>query len=136
MSSQTLGDDGSIPDAANLLRRIHPTQVVIDANTGSTRPSSAAFRDPNMSVDVEHILNALGLDWRFSLGSYPGHSLVRFLAGAARSHGQAVVPLPIAGKNEAHAEVRGKKTPGIANRLRDASSWTFIATDSVPVPPS
>ena len=29
-----------------------------------------------MSVDVEHILNALGLDWRFSLGSYPGHSLV------------------------------------------------------------
>jgi hypothetical protein len=135
MSLQTSGDDGSIPNSANLLRRIHPTQVVIDANTGSPRPSSAAFKDPNMSVDVEPTLDALGLNWRFSLRSYPGHSLVRFLAADARAQGQAVVPLPIAGENEAHAQVQGKKTPGIANRLRDASTWVFTANESVSVPP-
>ena len=123
-------------NSANLLRRIHPTQVVTDGNTGSKRPSSAAFKDPKLSVDVEPVLDALGLDWRFSLRSYPGQSLVRFLAQAARTQGQAVVPLPIVGENEAHAEVQGKKTPGIANRLRDASTWVFIATEATPVPPT
>ncbi len=123
MPSSAPGDDGSVPDVAGLLRRIHPLQVVRDQNTGLARPSSAAFKDPNMSVDIEPVLVSLGLDWRFSLRNHPGHNLVRLLAGAVRAMGQAVVPAPIPGENEAHCEVRGKKSPGIANRLRDASVW-------------
>ena len=70
------------------------------------------------------------LRWLFSpfasarLSDYLGFALKE-----ARAHGQAVVSLPITGENEAHAEVRGKKTPGIANRLRDASTWVFTAND-------
>lgn len=54
-------------------------------------------------------------------------TLVKFAAGVARENGQAVVHVPIAVENEAHAEVRGKKSPGIANRLRDASEPVHIA---------
>jgi len=124
-------DDGSIPDSAGLLRRIHPTQVVNDSNAGVLRPSSAAFKDVSMSVDVETFLIALGLDWQFSLRSFPDHSLVRLLAGRARAENQAVVSCPIPGENEAHAEVQGKKSPGIANRLRDASEWVACRTTRV-----
>jgi hypothetical protein len=54
---------------------------------------------------------------------------VRFTAGAARALALDVVHTPIADpvdENPAHAEVRGKKTPGIANRLRDASTWVHL----------
>ena len=119
-------DDDFIPNEAMLLRRIHPDQVVEDRNTGQPRVSSGAFKDPELSVDVEPILTALGLDWTFSLRNHPGHSLVRFAAGIARENGQAVVHDPIPGENEAHAEVRGKKSTGIANRLRDASEAVYM----------
>jgi hypothetical protein len=62
MPSRAPDDDGSVPDSAGLLRRIHPSQVVQDHNTGRARPSSAAFKDPHMSVDIEPILVSLGLD--------------------------------------------------------------------------
>jgi hypothetical protein len=45
-----------------------------------------------------------------------------------------VVPAPIPRKNEAHCEVRGRKSPGIANRLRDASVWVSNADDGSGIP--
>jgi hypothetical protein len=119
------GDDGTIANDAGLLRRIRPDQVVHDKNSGEKRPSSAAFKDPEMSVDAEPILRANGLDWKFSLGSHPGFSLVRFLAGAARANQLAVVHKPEAG-NPAHTEVIGKKTRGIANNLVAVSDWVHL----------
>ena len=88
-----------------------------------------------MSVDVEPTLIAHALDWRFSLRSHPGHSLTKLLAEAARARNQAVVALPILEENEAHAEVQGTKSPGIANQLRDASVWVFVARQDVSSPP-
>jgi len=119
-------DDLSIPQDAGLLRRIHPDQVIRDRNTGELRPSSAAFKDPNLSVDVETLLQAAGLDWHFSVKDYSGYSLVRFVARSARDRGLAVVSAPLP-NNPAHAEVVGKKSPGTANALRDASEWVCIA---------
>jgi hypothetical protein len=72
--------DGVTPALAGLLRRIHPLQVVPDRNNGTLRPSSAAFKDPSMAVDVEPFLAEQGLDWKFSLKDYPEHSLVRLSA--------------------------------------------------------
>lgn len=118
-------DDGSIPDADWLLRRVHPAQVVTDGNTGKPRPSSAAFKDPEMSVDSEGLLRDAGLDWRFSVKDHPEHSLVRLQAGTARKYSQAIVPEPLP-DNPAHVLVCGKKSPGTANRLRDASVWVAI----------
>lgn len=118
-------DDGSVPDDAGLLRRVHPDQVVKDDNTGKYRPSSAAFKDNELSVDAEPVLQAQRLDWRFSLQKHPQHSLVRFLAKAARELGLPVVSdeLP---DNKSHTLVCGKKTPGKANKLRDTSNWVHL----------
>jgi hypothetical protein len=119
-------DDGSIKDDAGLLRRIHPKQIVADQNKGGQRrPSSAAFLDPELSVDVEPLLHAESLDWQFSLKGFSGHSLVRFRAGAARAMQLAVIHKPEPA-NKAHAEVVGKKTRAIANHLRDASDWVYL----------
>lgn len=104
-------DDLSIPQDAGLLRRIHPDQVIRDRNTGELRPSSAAFKDPNLSVDVETLLQAAGLDWHFSVKDYSGYSLVRFVARSARDRGLAVVSAPLP-NNPAHAEVVGKRALG------------------------
>jgi hypothetical protein len=118
-------DDDPIAAGAGLLRRIHPRQVIKDSNTGTSRPSSAAFKDLNLSVDLEPALEAAGLDWHFSLRDHPGYSLVRFPVKAALDQCLTVERRPIAG-NVAHAEVLGKKTQGKANSLRDASSWVHL----------
>lgn len=118
-------DDGSIANDAGLLRRIHPDQVTRDKNTNLERPSSAAFKDPRLSVDAESILHANRRDWHFLLAGYPGFSLVRFSAGAARALDLPVVHKPLV-DNPAHAEVLGKKTGRIADSLRRASDWVHL----------
>src|ERR1700730_16343336 len=115
-------DDGTISDEAWFLRRIHPEQVSMDRNKGCHRPSSAAFKDPKLSVDAEPILHSQGLDWTFSVLSYPAHSLVRFTAKAARELQLPVIPDPLP-DNKSHTLVLGKKTAGKAKKLRDSSSW-------------
>jgi len=84
-----------------------------------------------MSVDVEGILAGLGLNHQFCLRNHPAHSVVCFTAGTARGLSQDVVHTPIndpnpSVANPAHAEVRGRKTPGTANKLRDASAWIHL----------
>ena len=118
-------DDGSIADDADLLRRIRPDQIIDDKNLGTRRPSSAAFKDPRLSVDTEPILHQHELDWTFTLRNYSEYSLARFKAGAARAQTLAVVhkPEPV---NPAHSEVIGKKTQGIANHLVAASTWAHL----------
>jgi hypothetical protein len=124
-------DDGSIKDGACLLRRIRPDQIVDDENANTRRPSSAAFRDPKMSVDAEPILSIGGLDWRFTLSGYEGYSLVNVDALHARAKGLAVVHKPIKGDptladNPAHVEVIGKKTQGIAKYLAANATWVCL----------
>lgn len=118
-------DDGSIPDDAGLLRRIRPDQVVPDENLGGLRPSSAAFKDLEMSVDAEPILVANGQDWRFTLQGYAGYSLARFVAHKPRSLGLPVIHKP-QDKNPAHTEVHGKKTRSNAREIADSSQWVHL----------
>jgi hypothetical protein len=118
-------DDGSIADDDALLRRIHPTQVVEDKNLNRTRPSSGAFDDPTLSVDVERVLVENDLNWGFCLKNHPGYSLVKFEARVARARGLAVVSKPL-DDDPAHAEVQGKKTPSIQKSLYLASNWVHL----------
>lgn len=122
-------DDVVVPieDDAGLLRRIRPDQIVHDQNLGRKRPSSAAFKNPCLSVDCEPILTKSGLDWNFSLKGYPEHSLVRITARVPRSQNLTVEHKPIT-ENPAHSEILGKKTQGIANNLVAASEWVFEQT--------
>jgi hypothetical protein len=117
-------DDGSIADDWSLLRRIHPDQIVQDKNTGDLRPSSAAFKDPAMSVDVEETLIADGKTWAYSLRNHSQHSLVKLPAGTPRGLAQAIVPTPEP-DNIAHAEVRGAKSGSVTRQLKEASSWVL-----------
>ncbi|WP_316216592.1 hypothetical protein [Bradyrhizobium sp. SZCCHNR3003] len=118
-------DDGSVDDSHDLLRRVHPRQVVFDQNLGVRRPSSAAFKDPEMSTDSEHLLNSIGETWAFCLKDYSGYSLARFKAGAARALQLPVIAKPIDG-NSAHVEVHGKKTQGTATALVLAATWVHL----------
>lgn len=117
-----------IPNDAHLLRRIHPTQIVLGHN-GRRRLSSAPFRHQKMSVDVEQILVAAGQSWHFSLRNHPEYSLVRLGADVVRALNQIIehVPQP---DNDAHAEVIGKKTGAIANAFRDAAEWVKKPDDA------
>jgi len=115
----------SLEDDAELYRRVRPDQIVDDQNLGQRRPSSAAFKDPNLSVDAEPVLRSAGLDWHFSLSNHPGFSLASFTAGLARTLNLTVELKPET-DNPAHTEVTGKKTQGTANVLRDASQWIYL----------
>jgi hypothetical protein len=111
----------AILDDASLLRRIHPVHVVPDGN-GRLRPSSGAFKDHNMSVDVEPMLISSGRNWTFSLRNTPLHWLVRLNAGHARTLSQEVIHRPLH-DNDVHGEVVGKKTGSVSKAFRDAAEW-------------
>jgi hypothetical protein len=115
-------DRVKIPDPSGLLRRVHPDHIVPDRNSGRRRLSSGAFTDMRMSVDVEPMLLAKGLNWNFSLLGHNEYSLVRLRAGFVRSHGQIVEHTPVSG-NDAHADVVGKKTGSIRQAFRAAAEW-------------
>jgi hypothetical protein len=124
-------DDGSIKDDACLLRPIRADQIVDDENAGTRRPSSAAFKDPEMSVDAGPILATGGLDWHSCLRGYEGFLLVNIDAGHARAKGLAVIHKPIQGDpaipdNPAHTEVIGKKTQSIAKYLAANATWVHL----------
>jgi hypothetical protein len=118
-------DDGSITNDARLLRRIRPDQIVDDDNLGGRRPSSAAFKAPELSVDAEPLLIAADLNWKFSLQGHQGYSLAQFAAGHARAVQLPVIHRPLPANN-AHTEVHGKKTKGIANHLLAGTSWVHL----------
>ena len=118
-------DDGSIANDDDLLRRVRPDQVIEDQNLGLWRPSSAVFKDPQLSTDSERILKQSALDWRFPLKGYDGYSLAQFRACTARNLGLAVIHEPIK-DNDAHVEVHGKKTQRIANTLVEACWWAHL----------
>jgi hypothetical protein len=118
-------NDGAIPDDAGLLRRIHPTQITDDQNLGRKRPMTGAFTDKEMSVDAEPILRQHGLDLSFSLRNWPGFSLARFRAGAARAKGLSVVHDPCPEDqpdNPAHTLVIGA-TESSARHLARTCEW-------------
>jgi hypothetical protein len=118
-----------IPDSAGLLRRVHPAQIILDHNTGRRRLSSGAFSDPRMSVDVEPMLIAKELDWRFSVAPpYTDYSLVRLRAGIVRAHGQIVEHAPVP-TNDCHAEVVGKKSGAVRKALQAAAEWVKKPAD-------
>lgn len=120
-------DDTTILPADVLLRRVPPYQVILDKNTGTHRPSSAAFEDEELSVNIQSILAANGLDWRFSLIGHDGFSLCSFTAKQARDLRQAIVRTPKAG-NPSHGDVVGKKTDGVRKGFTRVAVWVHRAS--------
>jgi hypothetical protein len=115
-------DDRTIPDAEGLWRRIHPSWIVPDRETGGWRVSSAAFIDRRGELSVD-LASLTTVEW--SLAGYPEHSLAEVKVAVIREKGYGVVrdPLP---ENAAHALVRGRMTKAYAREIARATLWKVL----------
>ena len=118
-------DDPSIADDERLFRRIPRTWVVWDEE-GNASISSAAFKDEELSVNLEFVMARDGRCPADAIRAYPGYGLAAFTAGHARSLNQRVAADPIP-EEPAHGVVYGqKKRGGIGGKLRDGASWVIV----------
>ena len=87
--------------------------------------SSAAFRDEELSVNIESVMTREARPPEDAIRKYPGHSLAAITAAHARSLDQRVARDPT-DEEPAHGVVCGqKKRGGIAGKLRDGASWVI-----------
>ena len=84
-------DDASIGDDDRLLHRIRPDDIIVDTQTGESRPSSATFRSKSNIISVD--LASLTTPQK-ALEGYSHHRLVEIDVGAVRSLGCKVVRDP------------------------------------------
>lgn len=127
MVPRVFEDDPSITDAERLFRRIPRTWVNWD-ESGNPAISSAAFKEEDLSVNIESMMLRDGRLPAEAVRAYPGYGLAAITAGHARALNQRVAPDP-SEEEPAHGVVQGpKKRGGIARRLRDGASWV-IAPD-------
>ena len=126
-------DDTSIPESAELWRRIHPTQLVHDKNLGRVRPTSAGFSDSSdgtpMSVQQGSIVQANGGNPQTALARYPGDYLATLTVGQVRSQAQGVHPNPLP-EDPAHTFVFGEKTDGVRKYFARNSRWIIGPDES------
>lgn len=119
-------DDPTIPDEAELWRRIHPKQWEKDENLGRVRPVSGAFDDPSdgspMSVDLAEVHIQMGHAPQAALADHEGFALAAITVGLVRECGLGVARQPLP-ENPAHAVVFGKKTSKIRRRLAKEARW-------------
>lgn len=115
-------DDPSIPGGERLFRRIPQTWVNWDEE-GNAAISSAAFKDEELSINLESIMVRDSRPPEDAIRNYPGYGLAAITAAHARSLNQLVArdPLP---DEPAHGVVFGqKKKGGIGGKLRDGAEW-------------
>ena len=122
MPGQIFIDDPSIQASERLFRRIPPTWVDWDEH-GNALISSAAFKDEELSINLESVMTRDGRAPEDAIRSHPRYGLAAITAAHARSLNQAVAadPLP---DEPAHGVVYGqKKRGGIGGKLRDGAEW-------------
>jgi len=95
-----------------------------------TNGSSAAFKDEELSVNIESVMARDGRPPEDAVRNHPGYGLAAITAGHALSLNQAVArdPLP---EEPAHGVVYGqKKRGGIGGKLRDGATWVVTPVQS------
>jgi len=133
MASERFTDDTTIADDSELWRRIHPTWVVFDGNTGTWQVSSAAFDDSKngspTSVLLADLVRESGRTAQDVIANYSGYSLASITAGEARGCGQGVArnALP---DEPAHAYVFGQKTKAAERCLARHAKWVIAPQES------
>lgn len=118
-------DDPSIADTERLFRRIHLKHIVPDGDTGLARLSSAAFRDKDLSVDIEAVLLENGQAISSCLQGQVACKLAFITAGHARQLQQVIFRDPTP-NNPSHGIVYGSKSSKkVVEGLRDSAQWVI-----------
>lgn len=95
MQPEPPDDDPTIPDAAELWRRIPIWQWTPDSSRAiGFRPSSGAFDDPELSVVIAH---ECGGGIETLLRGHEAFGIASFTAGFVRGLGWGIVRAPVAG---------------------------------------
>jgi hypothetical protein len=115
-------DDLSIPDADRLFRRV-PANQLFTAADGSSRPTSAVFKNTELSVNIESLMNEQGRPPEDTLANYPRDYLTSILAGAVREYNYPIIKDTQPPNDPAHGLVLGKKTNAFANAMVRAHRW-------------
>ena len=118
-------DDPSIPDDAELWRRIPPWHFYFDDKLGRVRPSKAAFEDDVDGSPMSVILAAEAGPPELALVGHSGVALATGTAGLVRACGQRVARDPTPDE-PAHAVVIGRKTDSIKRRLAREARWVVL----------
>jgi hypothetical protein len=115
-------DDPTIPDEAELWRRIPAWHFYYDPNLQRVRPASSAFDDDDDGSPMSVVLAAESAGPDSVLAGHTGYALAAFTAELARQCNQGVVrdPLP---EEPAHALVFGRKTDSVKSRFAKRSTW-------------
>ena len=115
-------DDPSIPDDAELWRRIPPWHFYFDEKLGRLRPSKAAFEDDGDGSPMSVVLAFDAGPPESVLVGHARFALATITAGLVRICGQGVVRDPIPDE-PAHAVVVGRKTDSIKRRFAREARW-------------
>src|SRR5947207_3032225 len=116
-------NDPRITGDARLLRRVHPQQLV-PSEHGRKRVSSGAFRDYELSINIEPFMIAAGRSPADALKNHAQHSLVAITAELAREHKQIVASDPTEDES-AHGVVVGNKTAKVARTFATRAEWVI-----------
>lgn len=106
-------NDPSISDETPLWRRLIPSWVIPDNNTGKPRITSQAFTDSRdktpCSVSLSTIVIENGGVVSDLIDKFPGYGIASINAGDARACSQGVYASPYDGE-PAHASIEGEKS--------------------------
>jgi hypothetical protein len=121
MAQETRQDDLSILNADRLFRRVSPNQLRFEQ--GVWRPTSAAFKTFEMSVNIESLMIEQGRPPEDTLTDHPGEYLTAITAGSVRPYGYPIVKDTESPNDPAHGLVLGKKTGAFANAMVRGHKW-------------
>ena len=126
MATNHFDDRDNISNDERLLRRIH-LSLIVEGQDGTAKVSTAAFRDQELSVNIESKMLEAGRTPADSLANNPNDLLVSITARVCRANGQLVGPDPVP-TEPAHGYVFGTKGKSVQRSLRDSAEWVVPST--------
>jgi hypothetical protein len=115
-------DDPNIPDIDRLFRRVRPNQLFTEPD-GSQRPTSAVFKNPELSVNIESLMVEQGRPPEDALTNFPNEFLTSILAANVRAYRYPIVKDTAPPNDPAHGLVLGRKTNAFANAMVRTQHW-------------
>jgi hypothetical protein len=115
-------DDPEIPNADRLFRRVRPNQLFAEPD-GSQRPTSAVFKNAELSVNIESLMVEQGRPPEDTLTGFPNEFLTAIIAGDVRAYNLRIVKDTAPPNDPAHRLILGRKTNAFANAKVRSHHW-------------